>query len=317
MCPPPAAPAPPSALHTDMDLAHLLHSTAQRLSGASTTPRLDAELIIGHVLSWSRTRVLVERDHTPEPEQLAAIEELIARRATGEPVAYLVGSKAFYNLDFFVDRRVLVPRPETELLVDETLTIARTRPGPLTIADIGTGSGAIAIALATQLPQAHIFAVDLSTDALAVAARNVQQHGMTERITLLHGDLLAPLPEPVDLLVSNPPYTILAEVQPNVLQHEPWLALEGGPDGTAVYRRLLAQAPRYVTSGGAILLEIGAWQGEAVSELIREAFAEAMVRVKRDLAGMDRVVVAEVAENPGRGRGGPPSGNRTTRYDLS
>jgi release factor glutamine methyltransferase len=277
-----------------MDLAHLLYSAAQRLSGGSTTPRLDAELIIGHVLGWSRTRVLVERDHVPEPAQLAAIEELIARRATGEPVAYLVGTKAFYNLEFFVDRRVLVPRPETELLVEHALGLARSRSGPLTIADIGTGSGAIAIALATYLPQAHIYAVDLSADALAVAARNVQQHRLTERITLLHGNLLAPLPGPVDLLVSNPPYTIMAEVQPNVLQHEPWLALEGGPDGTAIYRRLLMQAPQYVHPGGAILFEIGAWQGEAVSELIRAAFPEAIVRVERDLAGLDRVVIAEV-----------------------
>jgi release factor glutamine methyltransferase len=276
-----------------MDLAHLLHSATERLRSASTTPRLDAELIVGHVLGWSRTRVLAERGHVPTPEQLAGIEELIARRATGEPVAYLVGSKAFYNLEYFVDRRVLVPRPETELLVEHTLAVARKRAGPLTIADIGTGSGAIAIALAAHLPQAHLFAVDLSTDALAVAARNVQQHGLTERITLLHGDLLAPLPGPVDLIVSNPPYTVLAEVQPNVLQHEPWLALEGGPDGTAIYRRLLSQAPQYLRPGGAILLEIGAWQGPTVAELVREAFPEASVRVERDLAGLDRVVVGE------------------------
>jgi release factor glutamine methyltransferase len=139
-----------------------------------------------------------------------------------------------------------------------------------------------------------VFAVDLATDALAVAARNVQQHGLTERITLLHGDLLAPLPGPVELIVSNPPYTVLAEVQPNVLQHEPWLALEGGPDGTAIYQRLLNQAPRYLRPGGAILLEIGAWQGPTVAELVREAFPEASVRIERDLAGLDRVVVGEV-----------------------
>jgi release factor glutamine methyltransferase len=277
-----------------MDLAHLLHTAAERLAPTSTTPRLDAELIIAHVLGWSRTRVLAERTYIASPEQHATIDALIARRATGEPVAYLVGTKAFYNLDFFVDRRVLVPRPETELLVEHTIAIARKRTGPLTIADIGTGSGAIAVALATHLPQAQIFAVDLSADALTVAAQNVQAHQLTERITLLHGDLLAPLPGPVDLIISNPPYTILAEVQPNVLQHEPWLALEGGPDGTAIYLRLFHQAPHWLRPGGAISCEIGAWQGSTVAQLLREAFPKASVRVERDLAGLDRVVVGEL-----------------------
>ncbi len=277
-----------------MDIARFLHAATERLTSASTTPRLDAELIIAHVLGWSRTRVLAERDFALNRDQLAAIDRCIDRRATGEPVAYLVGKKAFYGLDFIVDRRVLVPRPETELLVELALAAARKSSNPVQIADIGTGSGAIAVALAAHLPQAHIYAVDLSADALAVAAQNVQQYALTERITLLHGDLLAPLPGPVDLIVSNPPYTILAEVQPNVRQHEPWLALEGGPDGTAVYRRLLTQAPRYLRPGGAILFEIGSWQGEAVAELVHSAFPTASVRVERDLAGLDRVIVGKL-----------------------
>jgi release factor glutamine methyltransferase len=193
---------------------------------------------------------------------------------------------------------VLVPRPETEQLVELALREARRiveQTAALAIADIGTGSGAIAVALALNLPAAQLYAVDLSADALAVARSNVARHGLDERVTLLHGDLLAPLPGPVDLIVSNPPYTVLAEVEPNVRAAEPWLALEGGPDGAAIYRRLLARAPAYVRAGGAVLLEIGAWQGALVAELLRAAFPQATVEVHQDLAGHDRVVVGRTA----------------------
>jgi release factor glutamine methyltransferase len=222
---------------------------------------------------------------------------MVARRTALEPVAYIVGQKEFFGLDFFVDRRALVPRPETELLVQLALAHASRlmpRPSPLLIADIGTGSGAIAVTLAAKLPGARLYATDLSADALAVAARNVERHGLTARVMLLHGDLLAPLPGPIDLIVSNPPYTVLAEVEPNVLAHEPHLALEGGPDGAALYRRLLANAPAYLRPGGAVLLEIGAWQGELVAGLLREALPAATVTVHQDLAGHDRVVVGKL-----------------------
>lgn len=180
------------------------------------------------------------------------------------------------------------------LSLDDQRPLAGHRP--ITIADVGTGSGAIAIALAVSLPEARVFATDLSAEALAVARLNVARHGVAERVTLLHGDLLTPLPGPVDLIVSNPPYTILAEVEPNVRAHEPWLALEGGPDGAAVYRRLLADVGRYVRPGGAVLLEIGAWQGDLVAGLLREALPGAAVRVHQDLAGRDRVVSADLGE---------------------
>lgn len=277
-------------------IASLLHAAAARLSASSPTPRLDAELLLAHVLGWPRARLLAERSFAPALAERAAFAELLGRRAAQEPVAYLVGHKEFYGLELAVTPDTLVPRPETELLVElalrEALRLADGSPdGEVTIADVGTGTGAIAIALAAQLPRALVYAVDLSGAALAVAAQNVARHGLGGRVRLLHGDLLAPLPEPVGLIVSNPPYTILAEVEANVRAHEPWLALDGGPDGAAVYRRLLASAPAQLRAGGAILLEIGAWQGGLVASLVRDALTDADVEVHQDLAGLDRVVV--------------------------
>jgi release factor glutamine methyltransferase len=263
----------------------------ETLRDTSETPRLDAEVLLAHTLGWSRARVLSRLQETISDEMLQQFRTLILRRAAREPVAYLVGRKEFYGLEFVVDRRVLVPRPETETLVDAALEWAKQRPGPLVIADIGTGSGCIAVALAVHLPQAHIYAIDLSSDALAVARQNVMRHHVDASVTLLTGDLLAPLPQPVDLLVSNPPYTVLDEVDPGVRTHEPRLALDGGSDGLAVYRRLFAAAPSALRPGGALMLEIGATQARAVVDLARQAFPEAVIRVRQDLAGRDRVVV--------------------------
>ena len=268
----------------------LLREATAQLSATSATPRLDAELLLAHVLGWPRARLLAERDDQPAAAQTAAFAALIARRSALEPVAYLVGHKAFYGLDLEVTPATLVPRPETELLVELALDEARRREAAVVIADIGTGSGAIAIALASHLPTATIYATDVAVAALEVARRNVVRHGLSERVRLYHGDLLAPLPGPVDLLVSNPPYTILAEVEPNVYAHEPHLALDGGPDGAAVYRRLVAKLSDYVRPGGAVLLEIGAWQGALVAKLLRALYPTATVSVHQDLAGRDRVV---------------------------
>ena len=269
----------------------LLREATAQLSATSATPRLDAELLLAHVLGWPRARLLAERDDQPTEAQTATFAALIARRSALDPVAYLVGHKAFYGLDLEVTPATLVPRPETELLVELTLALAHERRGErLVLADIGTGSGAIAIALASHLPTATIYATDVSAAALEVARRNVVRHGLSERVRLYHGDLLAPLPGPVDLLVSNPPYTILAEVEPNVYAHEPHVALDGGPDGAAIYRRLVAQLSDYVRPGGAVLVEIGAWQGALVASLLRALFPTATVSVHQDLAGRDRVV---------------------------
>lgn len=275
-------------------IAEILHLATGRLCSTSATPRLDAELILAHLLGWPRARLLAERDYVVPDDLAATFAELLSRRAEGEPVAYLVGHKEFYGLDFAVDRRVLVPRPETELLVELAIAAARRiaarQARPLRIADIGTGSGAIAVALAVHLPDAMIDAVDISPEALDVAQVNVVRHGLAGRVRLLRGDLLEPLDAPADMIVSNPPYTILAEVEPNVFAHEPHLALEGGPDGADLYRRLFVEAPARLQPGGVMICEIGAWQGVCVAALAHAAFPAAEVRIFQDLAGHDRVV---------------------------
>jgi release factor glutamine methyltransferase len=291
-------------------IAQALAWATYDLRPASETPRLDAELLLAHVLGWDRARLLAEARLALTEAQNAAFRSLIARRAALEPVAYLIGHKEFFGIDFIVDQRALMPRPETELLVELALGFARRRTkderpmnldqpplvigrSSFVIADIGTGSGAIAIALALHLPTAQVIAIDISPDALALARQNVARHGLDGRVRLLQGDLLEPLNEPVAMIVSNPPYTILAEIDEGVRLHEPHLALDGGSDGLDVYRRLLHQAPAKLHPGGAVLLEIGATQAAAVMDLGRRAFPEAIIRVHRDLAGLDRVVVID------------------------
>jgi release factor glutamine methyltransferase len=277
-------------------IRELVREATAQLAETSTTPRLDAELLLADVLGWSRARTIAERDYVPVPVQIAAFTELVRRRAAGEPVAYLLGRREFYGLELQVDRRVLIPRPETELLVELAIATARQMlsGGVLpVIADIGVGSGAITAALATNLPSAQLYATDVSCDALDLARENLERLGLTERVTLLQGDLLAPLPTPVDMIVSNPPYTILAEIAPDVAMYEPHLALDGGgSDGADLYRRLIAQVPAFLRPGGAVLLEIGAWQSEVVSGLLRVHLPESSLEIHRDLADRDRVIVS-------------------------
>jgi release factor glutamine methyltransferase len=294
-------------------IAQALTWATHNLRATSGTPRLDAELLLAHVLGWGRARLLAEGPLSLTEAQVAIFRDLVRRRAALEPVAYLIGHKEFYGIDFTVDRRALMPRPETELLVELALGFARrlttddrqptcTIDGqPLVvggrssvvIADIGTGSGAIAVALALHLPEARIEAIDISPDALALAQQNVERHGLAGRVRLLQGDLLDPLAEPVDLIVGNPPYTILSEIDEGVRRYEPHQALDGGADGLELYRRLLKQAPIKLRPGGAVLLEIGATQAAAVTDLARRSFSAATVSVHQDLAGLDRVVVID------------------------
>lgn len=277
----------------------LLATATALLRSSSPTPRLDAELLLAHVLDWPRAHLLAEYDQVVDPGQVVAFEHLVQRRVRQEPVAYLVGQRGFYGLDLLVDRRVLVPRPETELLVDYALEAAQAlRVGTteahartaLKIVDVGTGSGAIALALALRLPDACVYATDISAEGLEVARSNIARYNAGERVKLLQGDLLDPVPEMVDLIVSNPPYTILEEIDADVREYQPHLALDGGPDGLAVYRRLLQAAPTWLKPGGSMLLEIGATQATTVSTLARTMFPHAEVKVYPDLAGHDRIL---------------------------
>lgn len=257
------------------------------------SPRLDAELLLAYVLDANRAAVLARPDRQLTPKQLTRYRNLAARRADREPLAYIVGQREFFGLDFAVDARVLIPRPETELLVERALGLARRWPAPQ-IADVGAGSGAIAVSLAVHLPQAAVYALDESAGALAVVAGNACRHGVAGRVHCLAGDLLAPLPGPVDLITANLPYVTTDEwraLAPEIRDYEPRAALDGGPDGLALIRRLLATAGSHLQPGGAILLEIGAEQGAAATVLAREHFPQARVQLQQDYAGLDRLVV--------------------------
>lgn len=260
-------------------------------------PRLAAEVLLAHVLGLSRASLLAHPERTLTEAEAAAFARLVARSAQGEPMFYLIGEREFYGMPFKVTPAVLIPRPETEHLVDAALEWARSRAyrhyGPLCFADIGTGSGCIAVALAVYLPNSHGYATDLSEEALAVARENAARHGVSHRLTFLQGDLCTPLPEPVDLLVANLPYVARAEweaLDPAIRNYEPALALDGGADGLEVIRRFLAQAPQVLRPMGAVFLEIGAGQGAAVTALARAAFPRAVVRLLQDAAGLDRIV---------------------------
>jgi len=254
--------------------------------------RLDAEILLVHALGITRAQLHAHPQSQLSSAELVRYRQLIERRARREPVAYIVGHKEFYGLELFVDGRVLIPRPETELLVEKAIEISQRQS---VIADVGTGSGAIAISLAVHLPQIRIYATDASPAALEVAACNCRRHGVEDRVHLLQGHLLEPLPEPVNLIVANLPYVSqaeLAQLLPEISRHEPREALDGGPDGLDCIRRLLAQTEGRLKAGGVVLLEIGATQGQAVVALAERHFPAARVEIVRDYAGLDRVVIA-------------------------
>jgi release factor glutamine methyltransferase len=266
-----------------------LTHAANRLRANTDAPRLEAELLLAHALGLSRADLYAHPERPLTCHQLANYQRPLDRRIEGEPLPYLTGHVEFYGLDMAVDPRVLIPRPETETLVDLALTLDPRSA----IADVGTGSGCIAIALTVHAPHSHVYALDLSPDALDVARANAERHGVADRITFIESDLLAALPEPVDLIVANPPYVAAEEwstLPREVGEHEPRLALYGGCDGLAVIRRLLDQAPAHLRPGGSLLVEIGAAQGAAVTQLAHQTFPTAGIALHSDLAGHDRVL---------------------------
>jgi release factor glutamine methyltransferase len=262
--------------------------------------RLEAEVLLRHVLGIDRAGFLARRNDDLSPEAAARLSALLQRRLAREPLAYITGQREFYGLDFFVDRRVLIPRPETEGLVERALArvpnSAQSSELWPVIADVGTGSGCIAVALAVHLPAACILATDVSAEALALAQQNARRHGVDRRITFLHGDLLDPLTEKVDVIVSNPPYIASAQLeglQAEISRYEPRAALDGGPDGLDVIRRLLGQAPGRINPGGLLGIEIGDGLGREAARLARAAFPGAIVCVENDLAGLERYLIIE------------------------
>ncbi|WP_198306638.1 peptide chain release factor N(5)-glutamine methyltransferase [Dehalobacterium formicoaceticum] len=261
--------------------------------------RREAELLLAAVLEISFTLLLTRLQEEINPLQGKAFQKLILQRQNLEPLQYLTGVQNFMSLDFEVNEAVLIPRWDTERLVELALEQLKDNSAPL-VADVGTGSGAIIVSLAKYLQRGHFFAIDISPEALQVAERNARRHGLAEEITFLIGDLLEPLLTPAgdgrmkfDLVVSNPPYIPIAEIYslPSDVQKEPHLALAGGEDGLSYYRRILPQVKEILKPGGQVLLEIGWNQGEDVCALCRSnGFVN--ISVTRDFGGRDRVVSA-------------------------
>ena len=276
-------------------VARLLEWTTGRFKERGIdSPRLEAEILLACALGIRRIDLYVRHDQIVDDAGRARFRDMVRRRQEGCPTAHIVGKKEFYSLDFAVSPATLIPRPDTELLVDEALRQAKPLTDPL-IADIGTGTGCVAVALAHRLPKARIVAVDISPEALETARGNATSLGVADRVDFRLGDLLAPLAglRP-DLIVSNPPYIPtkdIAGLDPGVRDHEPTLALDGGPDGLRVIERLAEQALSLLAPGGKLLVEIGAGQEEGARRVLTRA-GFTVESVRKDGGGHPRVVRA-------------------------
>ncbi|HEU0021128.1 MAG TPA: peptide chain release factor N(5)-glutamine methyltransferase [Dehalococcoidia bacterium] len=262
--------------------------------------RLEAEVMVMNVMRMPRHDLFAQQETEVGPPQAQVLSQFMERRLKREPLAYILGYREFYGINLLVNSDVLIPRPETESLVEHALFMALMgmETPQLVIADVGTGTGAVAINLALHLAGARIYAIDNYDPVLDVASYNVQSHNVSDRVTLLKGDLLEPLPEPVDLAVANLPYLPTARIptlQPEI-QWEPSQALDGGPDGLDMIRRLLHQAAGgKLKEHGIILLELDPEQVPVVRELAKQLFPEAEISVEKDLAQLDRMLVINQA----------------------
>ena len=253
-----------------------------------------AELMLRHVLGWDRTRFFTHMDEELSDEQWSLVEDMLQKRLSGVPVQYLLGEQEFYGLPFKVDASVLIPRPDTEILVEQVLA-RRSTEESLKVADIGTGSGAIAVSLAAH-SRWRVFAVDIAQESLQVAKENSRLNEVEDRITFLQGDMLTPLTEKVHILVSNPPYIpsqVIETLDVQVRAHEPLRALDGGPDGLDFYRQLCNGIKDAVYEGGLVAFEVGAGQARQVEQLLLDTGVISKTDVVCDLAGIERVVIGE------------------------
>lgn len=273
-------------------------------------PRIDAEVLLAHILKIERLEIYLNLDWQLTEKDLSAYEKLIERRAAREPVAYIVGYKEFMGLKFFLNKEVLIPRPETEILVEKVIEKAQRmkkvksygygKDNYITIIDLCTGSGNIAISLARNIESCKIYATDISEGAIQVARRNARFHNVEGKVEFLLGDLFSPLKKfnlnlAVDFVVSNPPYVKsrdLVLLQPEI-KKEPVSALEGGNEGLDFYQRIVPEALKYLVDGGYLIMEIGDRQGKAVTDLIKKEKRFSPPLLVRDYAGLDRVVMAQ------------------------
>jgi release factor glutamine methyltransferase len=277
--------------------AEVLLRYAMATAAAQPTDPLQRQGRVGDLVKpVSRAELFGGLSNPVAPAVLARYESLLERRLAYEPTAYITAQREFYGLDFAVTPAVLIPRPETETLVECAADLAQKREprARLVVADVGTGSGAIAVALARALPRAEVYATDVSSAALTVGSENARRHGLGKRLSFLRGDMLSPLRERVDLIVSNPPYVKTSgwfALPPEIRDHEPRGALDGGIEGLDVIRRLLEEALHYLRADGALCMEFGEGQQKSVLEVARTAFPSAsIIDVRQDLAGRPRVL---------------------------
>lgn len=257
----------------------------------------DAKVLLCSVLGLSVSQLFAQSDRTLSDQETHRMDDLLDKRINRVPVAYLVNSRQFYGMDFYVDSRVLIPRPETEVLVEEAIKFAkewrRKNHGVMNIADVGTGSGAIAVALTANIPGSTVYATDISEDALSVAAMNIQKHGLERRIKLAKGYLLQQIIEKLHMVVANLPYikeSELALLPPEISRHEPRAALYGGKCGTEMIQELIRQSAGKIEAGGAVLLEIGVGQEEGIISTVEADLPGAKIELTKDLSGINRVL---------------------------
>ncbi|WP_437190947.1 peptide chain release factor N(5)-glutamine methyltransferase [Planctomicrobium sp. SH527] len=261
----------------------------------SESPRLDAEVLLAHSRKCHRIQLYTQFDQPLTDEQRATMRDLVKRRAAHEPVAYLVGHKDFFSLDFIVRPGVFIPRPDTEILVMATLDALKEVPAPAAVLELCAGSGCVPISIAKNLTSAQVTTVEKNPDVAKITQENIDKHAVGDRVQLLIGDLFTPVPKGklFDVVTSNPPYVQraeIAELAPDIRDHEPHLALDGGPDGLDVIRRLAAQSPEYLKPGGWLMFELSPEQAQDGMQILNEAgYTE--VGVKNDLSGQARVVV--------------------------
>jgi release factor glutamine methyltransferase len=280
-----------------MMIREALNQAAQELERQGMpSARLDAEILLSHFLETDRAGLYRTPERLLRSDQLGGFRQWITRRRQGEPVAYILNRKEFWALLLEVNDKVLVPRPDTEALVEEVLACCSSREDQgLRILEIGTGSGAIAVALATELKSAWIVATDISGDALSVAARNADRHGVQGKIAFVLGDTFAPLSGSFDIILSNPPYIPDSEfgrLPREIRQYEPPVALIGGREGTDLHRRLIEQGASHLRKGGFLVMEIGAGQRPCIEGMLRSSPDYEAVGFRKDYGGLDRVVRA-------------------------
>jgi release factor glutamine methyltransferase len=279
----------------------LLDWTTEYLTNKGVdAPRLSAELLLCHTLGLTRIELYTQFDRQVAKRQLDQLHNLVKRAGLHEPVAYLTGRTEFYSLQLDITDDCLIPRPETELLVQRAIEFLRTLAGVQFVCDLCTGSGCIAVAIAKNHPDSHVIATDISAGALAVAAENIEKYKLKERIRLIQGDLFEPLVRQLDvdqfdLIVCNPPYVSAAEYEildNNVKDYEPKSALYAGTDGLDIYRRIIEKADQFLKPGAALMLEIGYAQGPAVRELLEQTGTFVKIKIEKDLHDNDRIVTA-------------------------